>query len=196
MRRILIILTVGLLSFGLGWLANDMCTFAGGVIEGLHRSDSATKQNNLLGDRLKVVKTNSSKKRTIRDYCTGKEFVRWAPQHLDTTNYMCEITLHEITALYWYHGQCAYDYFTYLTSDTTIDVLWSYRTDCILNMEFLESSNGIKKHPKRGDTFATIILKNDTTLKVKYNFPEWTMKINTITKDSLFPTYYFLKRDS
>ena len=195
MKRILIILTVGLLSFGLGWWTNDMRQFANGVIADGQRLDSLKRNNKIVLDSIKTPKTNNSKKKTIRGYYSNDQFIHWAPKHPDTTNYMCEITLHEITALYWYHGQCAYDYFTYLTSDTTIEVLWSYRTDCILNMDFLEKSNGIKKYPKCGDKFATMTLINDTTLKVKYNFPDWTMKVNTITKDSLFPTYYYLKRD-
>jgi hypothetical protein len=119
MRRFLIILTAGLLSFILGWWTNDMWRFADGVIKDGKRSDSLIKRNDLSGNSLEVTKTNHSKKKTIRDYCTDKQFLHWAPKHPDTTKYMCEITLHEITALYWYHGQCAYDYFTYLTSDTT-----------------------------------------------------------------------------
>jgi hypothetical protein len=196
MKRIIIILTVGLLSFGLGWWTNDMRKFAEGLIADKQRLDSLKKTNVSFADRVKTIKTNSLKKKTIRDYCSNDQFNHWAPNHPDTTNYMCEITLHEITALYWYHGQCGYDYFTYLTSDSTIEVLWSYRTDCILNMDFLEKSNGIKKYPKRGDTFATMTLTNDTILKVKYNFPEWVKKVNEIAKDSLFPTYYYLRQDN
>jgi len=196
MKRIPIILTVGLLSFGIGWWTNEMRQFANGVVADGQRLDCLKKTNILFADSLIIAKTNSSKKKTIRDYISNDKFIHWAPNHPDTTNYMCEITLHKITALYWYHGQCGYDYFTYLTSDTTIDVLWSYRTDCILNMDFLEKSNGINKYPKRGDNFATLTLVNDTTLKVKYNFPEWTKKVNEIAKDSLFPAYYYLQQDN
>lgn len=196
MKRILTIITIGLLSFGLGWWTSDMRKFSKEVIVDGQRLDSFKKTNALNTDSVKTVTTNRSKKKTIRDYCSNDQFIFWAPNHPDTTNYLCEITLNEITALYWFHGQCAYDYFTYLRSDTTIEVLWSYRTDCILNMDFLEKSNGIKKYPKHGDIFATMTLTNDTTLKVKYNFPAWTMKINEITKDSLFPTYYYLKHDN
>jgi len=194
MKRILIILTVGLLSFVLGWWTNDMRKFDNGVIADGQQLDSLKKNNPLFADSLKITKSKPAKKKTIRDYISDDQFIHWAPNHPDTTNYMCEITLHEITALYWYHGQCAYYYFTYLTSDTTIEVLWSYRTDCISNMDFLEKSNSIKKYPKRGDTFATLTLVNDTTLNVKYNFPEWCKKVNEITKDSLFPNYYYLQQ--
>lgn len=194
MKRIIILFIVGLLSFALGWWTNEMWEFANGVNEDRHRSDSLRKSNPLFTDSL--ITTKPTKKKTIRDYISDDQFIRWAPDHPDTASYLCEITLHEITALYWFHGQCGYDYFTYVTSDTTIDVLWSYRTDCILDMEFLEKSNGIKKYPKRGDDFATFTLINDTTLKVKYNFPGWTKKVNEIAKDSMFPNYYYLQKDN
>ena len=173
-----------------------MRQYANGVIADGQLLDSLKKTNASFADSVKTIKTNSSKKKTIRDYCSNDQFIHWAPNRPDTTNYMCEITLHEITALYWFQGQCAYDYFTYLTSDSTIDVLWSYRTDCILNMDFLEKPNGVKKYPKRGDKFATFTLINDKTIKVKYNFPEWTKRVNEIAKDSLFPTYYYLQKDN
>jgi hypothetical protein len=196
MKRILIILIIGLLSFGLGWWTNEMRQFAKGEIADRQRLNSLKKTKALFNDSLKVTQIKNRKKKKIRNYISDDKFIHWAPNHSNTTNYMCEITLHEITALYWYHGQCGYDYFTYITSDTTIDVLWSYRTDCILNMDFLEKSNGIKKYPKRGDTFATLTLVNDSTLTVKYNYPDWIKKVNQIAKDSLFPIYYYLKHDN
>ncbi len=196
MKRILIILIVVLVSFGLGWWTNEMWQFGEGEIADEQRLDSLKKTKSSLIDSAETLKTNCSNKKTIRDYCSDDKYFFWSPNHPEPKGFMCEITLHDKTALYWYHGQCQYDYFTYLISDTTIEVLWSYRTDCILNMDFLEKSNGIKKYPKRGDTFATMTLTNDTTLKVKYNFPEWAKKVNAITKDSLFPTYYYLVQDN
>ncbi len=196
MKRTIILFAVGLLSFGLGWWTNDMRKFADGVIADRRHLDSLKKNNALFADSLKITKPKTAKKKTFRDYISDNQFIHWAPNHPDTTGYMCEITLHKITALYWYNGQCGYDYFTYSTSDTTIDVLWSYRSDCILNMDFLEKSNGVRRYPKRGDNFATLTLANDTTIKVKYNFPEWTKKVNEIAKDSLFPTYYYLIQDN
>jgi hypothetical protein len=167
----------------------------GRVIADKHRLDSLNNVS-LVTDTLKITKIETVKKKTFRDYISDDQFIHWAPNHPDTTSYMCEIALHKITALYWYHGQYGYDYFTYKISDTTIDVLWSYRSDCMLNMDFLEKSNGVKKYPKRGDNFATLSLVNDTTIRVKYDFPEWTKKVNEIAKDSLFPTYYYLVQDN
>lgn len=180
----LIFTGIGVIVF-IGWWTNDRWETTDTL--------KADRQNL---DSLKISKSKPELKKTIRDYISNHRFIHWAPNHPDTTGYMCQITLGKISALYWYHGQCQVDYLTYLTSDTTIDVLWSYRTDCILNMDFLEKSNGIEKYPKCGDIFATLTLINDTTLKVKYNFPEWAKKVNEIVKDSLFPTYYYLKTDN
>ena len=155
-------------------------------------NDTLEGQKLVLNDSIPKNKSGNSKRKRMQDYTRGNKYLHWAPIHSDTSGYMCELTLHEITALYWFHGQCAYDYFTYIRSDTTMDVLWSYRPDCILGMDFFEKSHGIKKHPKRGDIFASFTLVNDTTLSVKYNFPKWVEKVNEIAKDSLFPNTYYL----
>jgi hypothetical protein len=166
--------------------------FKNGAVASTQRLDSLKKDTSY--NRTETKSTNQ--KKTIREFVSDDNFILWAPRHPDTTNYMCVISLHKLTVLYWYHGQCGYDYFSYQTSDTTIDILWSYRADCMLNMDFLERSNGVKKYPKRGDNFATLTLVNDTTLRVTYDFPEWTKKVNKIVKDSLFPTIYYLQQDS
>ena len=107
---------------------------------------------------------------------------------------MTELTFQEEFIIYWYHGQCLYWYFTNNYKDS-IDLLWSYKTDCLLDMEMLETSHGIKKYPKHGDTFSSYALINDTTIKVTYHFPEWTKKVNQIAKDSIFPNYFKRLRD-
>lgn len=45
MKRILIILTVGILFFGLGWWTNEMQQFANGVIADGQRIDSLRKNS-------------------------------------------------------------------------------------------------------------------------------------------------------
>ncbi len=196
MKRIIIISAVALFGFVLGWWANEMYRFAEGVVADAKRLDRLKKNNPLLYDSSKIKTFTLPEKKTLRDYISDDHFIHWAPIHSDAASYLCEITLHDKTVLYWYHGQCGYDYFTDLTSDTTIEVLWSYRADCILNMDFLEQSNGAKKYPKPRDNFATLTLVNDTTLKVSYNFPEWIKKVNQTAKDSIFPTYYYLNKDN
>jgi hypothetical protein len=143
--------------------------------------------------KLSVESNNSSRKKEIRDFISDTNYYHWAAMHSDTSKYMLEITFHNEYAIYWYHGQCQYFYFAYLC-DNKIELLWSYKTDCILNMDFLEKSNGIKWFPKRGDLFASYSLINDTMLKVDYNFPEWVKRINKMQKDSIFPTFLYFKK--
>ena len=195
MKHILIILIVGLLSFGLGWWVNELQNNVSEEVFDEQDADSLITNDKNLLDSVTEIQTKNSKRKTFHDFASDDQFIRWAPNHADTTGYLCELTLHRITALYWYHGQCAYDYFTYITSDTTLEVLWSYRRDCILNMDFLEKSHGLKSFPKHGDTFATFSLSNDSTINVNYRFPSWIKRVNLIAKDSLFPTTYYLIRN-
>jgi len=62
-------------------------------------------------------------------------------------------------------------------------------------MDFLRKSHGVKKFPKAGDVFCEYSLFNDTVIVVKYHFPEWTEKINTMENDSIFPKYLYLKKN-
>lgn len=157
-------------------------------------SDTLRIGNDRTSDGVSGEKSKSHRK-TFHDYITEDEDFLWVANHPDTTKYSCEIKLNEVTVTYWFHGQCVYNYFSYLRSDTTMDVVWTYRSDCFLDMEFLDKSNGVKKHPKKGDDFAAYTLVNDTTIKVAYKYPEWTKKVNEIAKDSLFPVYYYLYED-
>jgi hypothetical protein len=143
----------------------------------------------------KKVKRATKRDLDFDNYYAGDtSFITWRTKHADTTQYLCEMIIREDFILHNYSGQCAYYYFTYKTSDTTMDMLWSYKVDCTGGVDFLEKSNGVKKHPKLGDTFCTFTLKNDSVIKVKYYFPEWVRRVNTIAKDSLFPAYFYLKR--
>lgn len=132
------------------------------------------------------------KKKKIDDYISNISYIHWRANHADTTSYLCEIIFREEYAIYSFDFQCEYDYFTYKRSDTTIDLLWSYKMDCTHNLSFLYKSNGAKRSPKHGETFSTYTLINDSTLRVKYYYPEWVKRVNAIEKDSLFPTYFYL----
>lgn len=129
---------------------------------------------------------DTNKKKTIRDFISNGEFIQWTPNYSCTTNYLCEITLHEITVLYQYHGQRGYDYFTYQTSYTTIDICLVISNGLYIKYGFWGKPNGIKNFNKNGDKFATFTLTHDNTLRVKYNFPEWIQKVNEIAKTLFF----------
>ncbi len=186
MNRIVKILLIGLIAFVLGWFSNQF--FDNFIFE------KQKLQNKILADSVsgQIKQVNES---LITDLKRDKKldsYFNWKAKHADTTNYLCELQINDEYLSHWFHGQCTYYYFTQQTSDTTLDLLWSYKTDCLLNMDFLEKSHGIKECPKKGDIFATYTLINDTTLKANYYFPKWTRKINEIAKDSLFATYYYL----
>lgn len=121
----------------------------------------------------------------------------WTAHHPDTTGYLCEIHFKDEYAINFFHGQCAYFFFTsttYAKSQQQVQLIWTYKTDCSLDLPFLEKANGVKRYPKHGDIFATYRLINDTTLCVKYTFPDWVKKVNQIARDSLFPQMLYLEK--
>jgi hypothetical protein len=120
----------------------------------------------------------------------------WSPDHPDTTGYLCEMRFADEYAMNFFHGQCIYFFFTYTTyaqNYQLVQMEWTYKTDCLLDISFLERANGVKRHPRHGDIFAVYRLINDTTLSVEYKFPEWVQKVNQIAKDSLFPQKLYLR---
>jgi hypothetical protein len=177
----------GLVLFVLGWFANlffDNYIF-----------DRKKKENKIIADTIanQVKRVNEALITNLKHDKKIDSYFRWKTNHADTTNYQCEIEMADQYMVHWFHGQCAYYYFTFVTSDTIVNMLWSYKTDCILNMDFLEKSHGEKEFPKKGDLFATYTMTNDSTLKAKYYFPKWTHKINEIAQDSLFAIYYHMR---
>lgn len=147
---------------------------------------TATKREKVPSDSLKPIA------KSIGDL---HKFV-WSPHHADTTAYLCEMQFADEYAMNFFHGQCIYFFFTYTTDAQDyqqVQLEWTYKTDCLLNMSFLEKANGAKLYPKHGDIFAIYRLLNDTTLDVEYKFPEWVQKVNQIAKDSLFPQRLYLR---
>jgi hypothetical protein len=120
----------------------------------------------------------------------------WEAHHPDTTNFLCEMKFVDEYAMIFFHGQCIYFFFTYTTHAQDyqqVQLEWTYKKDCLLDMSFFEDANGVRNFPKLGDHFATYRLVNDSTLGVEYKFPEWVQKVNQIAQDSLFPQRLFLK---
>jgi hypothetical protein len=144
--------------------------------------------------KLKDNKTNSKR---IGDYMSDTTDFFWSAKQSDTASYWVRIVFHKEFAVYQFHGQCIYWFFTnhYYTGTDKIELLWSYKTDCLLKMDFLRKSNGIKKYPKAGEAFGEYSLLNDSVITVKYNFPEWAEKINKMERDSIFPKYLYLKKN-
>jgi hypothetical protein len=139
---------------------------------------------------------NKNNPKRIGDYMSDTTDFFWCAKQSDTASYWIQIVFQKEFAVYQFHGQCFYWFFTnhYYTKADKIELLWSYKTDCLLTMDFLRKSNGVKKFPKAGDAFCEYSLLNDTVIVVKYNFLEWTEKINKMEKDSIFPKYLYLKK--
>ncbi|MEI7508825.1 MAG: hypothetical protein WCJ62_05100 [Flavobacterium sp.] len=160
---------------------------------------TSCKKNETVETTKKNVENHTPKIKTpkkIGDYISDKTDFVWIPKHSETSGFLCEVVFKKEYLDYFYHGQCYYSYFTnyYHTKADKIELLWSYKSDCIGGVDFIEKQNGIKKYPKRGDSFCEYSLVNDTIIKVKYNFPEWAKEVNKISKDSIFPTYLYLKK--
>lgn len=134
--------------------------------------------------------------KNIGDYMSDTSYFFWAPKQSDTAVYWVRIVFQNDFAVYQFHGQCIYWFFTnhYYTNTDKIELLWSYKTDCLLSMDFLRKSNGVNLFPKTGEVFCEYSLLNDTIIEVKYNFPLWAEKINKMEKDSIFPKYLYLQK--
>lgn len=162
---------------------------------------SCKKENTIEKSKVEMNKPISEKPsvnriKKIGDYMSDNQAYSWVTKNADSTGHYPRITFQEEFVVYQYYGQCFYWYFTYHYSTGTdkIELLWTYKTDCLYGPESIEKSNGIKKYPKNGDAFCEYSLVNDSVLKVKYNFPEWTNKVNEIEKDSIFPNYLYLEK--
>jgi hypothetical protein len=132
----------------------------------------------------------------FRDYLSDEKDFIWSAKQRDTSPYLVRLIFKEEYVVYQFHGQCYYHFFSdyFYTNTDKIGLLWSYKTDCLLDMDFLHQSNGIKNFPKFGDPFSEYELVNDSTILVKYNFPAWVKEINKKQKDSIFPNYLHLKK--
>ncbi|NUY80525.1 hypothetical protein HUK80_06430 [Flavobacterium sp. MAH-1] len=131
----------------------------------------------------------------IGDYMSDDKDFPWIAKQSDTASYLTRIIFQKEFLVYQFHGQCYYWFFTnhYRTGADKIELLWTYKNDCLLDTKFLNTSYGLH-HPKNGDSFCEYNLINDSVIKVKYKFPEWVMKVNETERDSIFPSYLYLEK--
>ena len=101
----------------------------------------------------------------------------------------CSVAFHQSGCSYWYNSKQSQRYNYKNLSKTSFDLVWS--TQNRDKVEIIERSYGISNYPKDGDIFATYSVLNDSMIQVNYRFKEWTTKINTISKDSIFPKYLY-----
>lgn len=139
-------------------------------------------------------KTLVSNDKTIFDYALDTQDYFWEAKHLENSNYWVRLVFQKEFVVYQFNGQCLYWFFTkhYSNENKTIELIWSYKNDCLEQLDFLYRSNGVEHYPKFGDKFCEYKLLKDSIVKVDYYFPEWVYKINEIEKDSIFPNYLYL----
>lgn len=159
----------------------------------LYKYQSVYAVRTSLNGNVDTNKPPSNKEKTKIDNKEDNPIISWVNEYPDSSSYSCRIVFEDEYALYWFHGQCIYYFFTYDNKDT-INLLWSYKPDCVFNMDFLEKQIDGYNAPKTSSIFANYIQLNDSVMKVDYNYPEWTRKINEIKKDSIFPNYLYKQK--
>ncbi|GEM_PF-2424178 len=179
-------------------LAIITITGCGNNNQNINRTASENAKEKEVQQNTSKSKDNKTNPKRIGDYMSDTTNFFWCAKQSDTASYWIQIVFQKEFAVYQFHGQCIYWFFTnhYYTKADKIELLWSYKTDCLclLTMDFLRKSNGVKKFPKAGDAFCEYSLLNDTVIVVKYNFPEWTEKINKMEKDSIPKIFIFKEK--
>lgn len=143
-----------------------------------------------------VVQDSLSPPQTAKSISDLPQFL-WMPEQPESGGYFCQLAFEDEYVVYWFHGQCGYYFFTYTTYAQTfqqVALIWTYKTDCLLDMSLLEKSYGLKRYPRHGDIFATYKLKNDSTLNVEYHFPDWVKEVNSAANYPLFPKELYIIR--
>lgn len=143
-----------------------------------------------------AVQDSLSQPQVARSISDLPQFL-WMPEQPESGGYFCQLAFKDEYFIYWFHGQCAYCFFTYTTYAQTMQqvaLIWTYKTDCLLDMSLLEKSYRLKRYPRHGDIFATYKLENDSTLNVEYHFPEWVNEVNSAANYPLFPKKLYIFR--
>lgn len=144
----------------------------------------------------KVTKENAVKSKKIGDFMSDTEDFVWFVKQEGSSGSDVKIVFQKEFAVYQFNRQCLYYFFTnhYYTGTDKIELLWSYKIDCLREknlFNFLDTKN---EPPKTGDKFCEYKLVNDSVIHVKYNFSEWVKEVNSINRDSIFPNYLYLQK--
>lgn len=132
-------------------------------------------------------------KMALRDYQMTQDYYYWDADISDTANYMCSIRFRKEYLEYWFHGQCVLTFFTHTHGDNEVEMLWSYKEDCLIDLPFnIPPIHGISS-PKPFSAFAKYSLVAPDKIKVDYIYDKWVEQVNMITGDSIFPMNFFLR---
>lgn len=127
-----------------------------------------------------------------------RHYVYWKPSITKKTSCHCSVIFGGKNAQFWFDDKCPYYFETIKTGYRTFDMYWLLIGEhvCKSDLYFLKQSNGIKSFPKKGDLFAKFTVVNDSLISVDYKFFEWTQKVSSIAKDSLFPKYFYFHKSN
>lgn len=114
--------------------------------------------------------------------------VPWGPDHGRNDARSIRVDIHADSIVYWYHGQCQHVYRAEYNAGIS-KMYWTFRSDCLLDLDHLESNYDPIGAPERDSLFAEFFLLNDSTVKVTYAHQEWVRAVNSTVRDSIFPDF-------
>ncbi|MDR6969545.1 hypothetical protein J2X31_003578 [Flavobacterium arsenatis] len=100
----------------------------------------------------------------------------------------------ETSLIYFYHGQCAYDYPIKKINETEFEMIWAKEMDCVFDNGVNETF-GLKKVPEIGKPFAKYTLKNNI-LYAEYYYKEWVEKYSKQIQNEVFADKYFRRNEN
>ncbi len=120
-----------------------------------------------------------------------RHYINWKPNQIKSRKSNCCLVFHGDFAQLWTNQKCPYYFKTVKTSKRTFDAYWILKSECRNRVDILDNSYGLKSYPKEGVYFAKYTIETDSIINVEYKFPEWISKVNSISKDSLFPKFLY-----
>ncbi len=127
------------------------------------------------------------------DYQLSEERIYWDAIIPDSSNYDCSILIKQNYLEYWYHGQCVLLFFINNHEDK-IELLWSYKVDCLIDLPFLSNEKTINSYPIPFSPFASYVLIESDKIEVTYYYEKWIKEINEVTGDTIFPKHFYLRK--
>ncbi|MFV0606639.1 MAG: hypothetical protein ACK5NK_12435 [Niabella sp.] len=105
-------------------------------------------------------------------------------------NNMVYMNVGDSSLVFFYHGQCAYEYPVHKLSNTEFELIWSNDMDCKFDNGVREKF-GLKNTPVIGKPFAKFTLRNHV-LYADYYYKEWVAAYaKQIQEDVFTPEYHW-----
>lgn len=100
----------------------------------------------------------------------------------------------EKSLIYFYHGQCAYDYPVRKINNNEFEMIWAKEMDCKFD-NGVNNNFGLKKVPEIGKPFAKYTLKNNI-LYAEYYYKDWVRKYSEQINSRVFTAKYFRLKEN